>query len=103
VAAYNTVSVKRLIPCQRCDDASMIRVQFAYGDTWQHHYELGDVIMWGGNDVGAPVEGHLEVLAYPEACPTCGLDTDGEYVLSISDGRLTEARLANAADVAWLE
>jgi hypothetical protein len=42
MSAYNTVKVKRLVPCRRCGDAGVIKVQFAYGDTQQYSYSMGD-------------------------------------------------------------
>lgn len=47
MSAYNTVSIKRLVPCRRCGDTGEIKVQFAYGDTQQHSYAMGDKISWG--------------------------------------------------------
>jgi hypothetical protein len=44
MSAYNTVEVKRLVPCRRCGDAGVIKVQFAYGDTQQYSYSMGDEI-----------------------------------------------------------
>lgn len=29
-----------------------VRVQFKFGDTWQHEYQIGDRLKWGGNDTG---------------------------------------------------
>ena len=103
MAAFNTVSVKRAKPCPRCGDKGIIRLQFAYGDTYQYHYEMGETIRWGGNDVGVPVDNSIEILAYPEPCPVCGLDIDDEYVLTIKINVLRGFRLADAADVTRLD
>ncbi len=103
MAAYNTVSVKRLKACPRCADDGFIELQFAYGDTYQHHYRMGDVVVWGGNDVGIPAINEIEVIAYPEPCPVCGLDIEGEYVLTVENSVLTGYRIADAEDVARLE
>jgi len=93
MAAFNTVSVARLSPCPRCGHSGQIHVQFAYGDTWQYEYRLGDQVRWGGNDVGRQQK-RVEVLAYPEACPKCGLDIAGDYVLSIDHNVISGYRLA---------
>lgn len=103
MAAFNTVSVKRLDPCPRCADNGFIELQFAYGDTYQHHYRMEDVIRWGGNDVGVPAANKIEIIAYPEACPVCGMDIAGEYVLVVKENVLNGYRIADAADVARLE
>ena len=29
-----------------------LKIQFKYGDTWQHEYSVGDILKWGGNDIG---------------------------------------------------
>jgi hypothetical protein len=60
--------------------------------------------------------GTIEILAFPEPCPVCGLDSEeeyaltgdprqhmAEYVLTIQDGRITGYRQATAADVRRLE
>jgi hypothetical protein len=102
MAAFNTVSVTRLTPCPRCADGGTIRLQFGYGDTWQHDYQLNDSVRWGGNDVGTRTE-LAEVLGYPEDCPVCGLAISGEYVLTIDHDKLTAYRLAEPEDIARIE
>lgn len=102
MAAFNTVRARRLVRCPRCSDAGTINLQFAYGDTWQYQYELGDLLRWGGNDVGIRSES-ARVLAFPEPCPVCGRDIEGEYVLEIEGGRLAGHRLATARDVEELQ
>ena len=102
MAAYNTITVTRLAPCTHCADEGPIRLQFAYGDTWQHNYALGDSIRWGGNDYGQRNE-HAEILAYPERCLVCAFDTPGEYVLTVDQDRLTAYRLARSEDGVRLE
>lgn len=37
---------------------------FKYGDSWQHHYVLGDKLNWGGNDVGEPGHKLVVVVGY---------------------------------------
>lgn len=103
MGAYNTVSVKRLVPCRRCGDTGVIKLQFAYGDTQQYSYNMGDEIKWGGNDVGTLTSGEVLLLGTPEYCPTCGIDIPEEYVLRVENGRLAGYRLATPADVSKLE
>jgi len=93
MSAYNTVEVKRLVPCRRCGDAGVIKVQFAYGDTQQYSYSMGDEIKWGGNDVGTPTDRKVQLLGTPEYCPTCGLNIPEEYVICVDKGRLADCRL----------
>jgi hypothetical protein len=103
MSAYNTVTVKRLIPCRRCGDDGEIQLQFAYGDTQQYSYAMGDEIRWGGNAVGTPTNDEVCVLATPEYCLKCGIDIPEEYVLCVDKGRLAGYRLATPADIRKLE
>jgi hypothetical protein len=117
---YSVVAVRRLSSCPRCGHDGDIRVQIHYGDTRSHRgedsYRIGDLIQWGGQDEGTPAEGTVEVLGFPECCPVCGLEADGEYaltgdpgqymaeyVLTVKDGRITGCRQATAADVKRIE
>lgn len=99
MGAFNTVTLKRLIPCVRCGDTGYIDVQFKYGDTQQYHYVLGDCIVWGGNDVGEPEGGNVAVLGTPEYCKVCGLEISEEYVIDIVSGCLADYRLATPEDM----
>lgn len=103
MGAFNTVELVRLVPCPRCGDSGLIAVQFAYGDTQQYAYSMGDVIRWGGNDVGEPACGEVKILGTPEYCQVCGLDVEGEYVLVIENGRIARYHSATAEDVAQLQ
>lgn len=102
MGAFNTVSLKRLLPCERCGDEGFIEVQFKYGDTQQHHYQMGDKILWGGNDIGTPNKGEVALLGTPEYCGVCGLPVPEEYVLLVINGYLGTYRLASPDDIAQL-
>jgi hypothetical protein len=51
MGAFNTVVVPWKGPATstKCE----LKVQFKYGDVWQHEYQVGDTLNWGGNDVGS--------------------------------------------------
>jgi len=34
--------------CPFCHNPIDLRLQFKYGDTWQHEYIVGDSLKWGG-------------------------------------------------------
>lgn len=103
MSAFNTVDVIRLEPCPRCGDTGAIAVQFAYGDTQQHSYSIGDTLSWGGNDIGERGRSEVSVLGTPEYCRVCGLAVEGEYVLIISNDRIVGYRKASLEDIAELE
>ena len=78
MGAFNTVRI--LGTCPSCKNEVNLEVQFKYGDVWQHHYQVGDVIKWGGNNVGT--HGHRKVVTEGvEACPICDSELDYEVWL----------------------
>jgi hypothetical protein len=85
MSAYNTVVLPTEETCPNCGSAIRRRVQFKYGDTWQHDYAVGDRIVWGGNDVGKPAK-LVKALGYPEDCPVCGYDLGGVFDVIVRDG-----------------
>ena len=85
MSAYNTVVLPDEEKCPHCGAVIRRRVQFKYGDTWQHDYMIGDRIKWGGNDIGKPAR-LVTALGYPEDCPVCGHDLDGVFDVVIRDG-----------------
>jgi hypothetical protein len=75
---FNTVEISGTCSC--CKKESDLEVQFSYGDTYQHHYKLGDVITWGGNDIGKPGRSRVVVDGIA-GCPGCDFDLDYEVWL----------------------
>ena len=94
MGAFNTV----VVPWQlRPSDQELeLRVQFKYGDVWQHEYRIGDELRWGGNDVGlrgakrVVVDG---VVEHPH--PRRGVPEDFE--VHIVNNRIKEVRPASGA------
>jgi hypothetical protein len=68
--------------CTRCGSSISRDVQFKYGDTWQHEYEVGDRIEWGGNDLGEPAE-LVIVTGIGDLCPVCGYLPEYELLYEI--------------------
>ncbi len=93
MSAFNTVEGP--VTCPKCGVAHDFEVQFKFGETWQHRYRVGDVLRWGGNDVGE--RGNKEVLVegIGGPCPSCGTEFLDFDVL-IVDNRVTEVRLTTA-------
>jgi hypothetical protein len=89
MGAFNTVEISERCPC--CKEEVNLEVQFKYGDTYQHHYKVGDVITWGGNDRGKP--GRSKVVVYGFAvCPIC--DAELEYEVWLESDRIVAVKPA---------
>ena len=76
------------VRCSHCGDGYEGRVQFKYGNAWQHIYRIGDKIEWGGNDVGKPRKRHVKVYGILEndICPACGLANEAnEFDIQIEN------------------
>lgn len=83
MGAFNTVFLEW--NCPSCHSVVELRVQFKYGDTWQHEYRVGERVEWGGNDVGRPGRRRVVVDGVGEACPRCGHADCDFYVLIEQD------------------
>lgn len=72
MSAFNTIEAS--VACPNCRVACDFEVQFKFGDTWQHRYRVGDMLRWGGNDIGKP--GYKEVIVdgVGGPCPSCGIE-----------------------------
>jgi len=94
MSAYNIIAD---VPasCPRCRAKVLIGVQFKFGATWQYRYVVGDVLRWGGNDVGT--KGRMRVVAdgaADSACPACGYAGEWDFYVFIERDcivRVTEA------------
>ena len=87
MSAFNTVRAN--LVCPSCKSEMNVRVQFKFGDTWQHEYELGDVLRWGGNDVGERAVAHAIVDGVVEkSCPNCGYEGDWEVYVHVRHNHL---------------
>ena len=92
MGAYNTVKVRWRDP--RTGQTHQLIVQFKYGDAWQHEYQVGDELKWGGNDKGqhnvhrVVVDGALENIDVVPEAPT-------DFEVHIIDNRIAEVRPAS--------
>ena len=75
---YNTIEISGTCPC--CNNEVKLEVQFKYGDTYLHHYKLGDVIEWGGIDIGKPGRSKVVVEGF-KLCPICDAELNYEVWL----------------------
>ena len=77
MGAFNTVIVMWTNPSTDMDYE--LRVQFKYGDVWQHVYQIGDNLKWGSNDVGHREASRVVVDGVLEGVPSIpGMPEDFE-------------------------
>jgi hypothetical protein len=83
MGAFNDLHT--VVRCSYCHELTDRTIQFKYGDTWQHDYQVGDALRWGGNDVGEPGLGRVRVRGVSDPCPTCGQEDQEFYVIVEND------------------
>jgi hypothetical protein len=85
MSAYNRIELSEREACPNCGSCIVRIVQFKYGEVWQHTYRVGDPLVWGENNIGAP--GHHKVIAsaHPEGCPVCGDVPEFRYEVLLED------------------
>ena len=93
MGAFNVVAFEWINPLTR--ENHSLRVQFKYGDTWQHEYKVGDTLKWGGNDVGDRRATRVVVDGCLESPGQSVVPTDFE--VHIVDGRIAEVCPASGA------
>ncbi len=85
MSAFNTVSYKLTNP--ETGESMNVKLQFKYGDTWQHDYKIGDVLKWGGNHIGHKNAKRVVVdacLDGPSPFPSAAED----YEVHVVNGRI---------------
>ncbi|MBK8013951.1 MAG: hypothetical protein IPK13_21710 [Deltaproteobacteria bacterium] len=88
MSAYNIVAGVS-VTCPQCQAKVSVGVQFKFGATWQYRYVVGDLLRWGGNDVGTP--GRARVVsdgAADSPCPACGYAGDWDFYVFIEHDRI---------------
>jgi len=88
VGTYNTLNIER--QCPRCKKPDQASIQFKYGDTWQIKYHVGEMISWGGNDIGSAKYNKVTVygVAQNDECKYCGMDLQIEFDIYIEGNRI---------------
>jgi hypothetical protein len=87
MSAYNTVIID--LGCKCCGSVSTRTVQFKFGNARQLEYRVGDVLAWGGNDIG--VAGQLSVVVdgvVEGSCRSCGLDKEWSVYVQLERDRI---------------
>ncbi len=88
MGAFNTVRASAA--CPRCHFPVEVKVQFKYGDTWQHEYGLDDALRWGGNDIGVAGKRSVVVDGVAETpCPNCGFDDEWEFYVFVESDKIS--------------
>lgn len=94
MSAYNIVRAE--LACPSCKSEVSVRVQFKFADTWQHEYEVGDVLRWGGNDVGERALAHAVIDGVVEgSCPRCGYEGEWDVYLHVRNDRIDRVERAD--------
>lgn len=84
MSAYNILNTE--VECSNCKHIYKGIIQFKFGNTWQLKYSVGEIIKWGGNDIG---ESNLSVVKVygileEEECPNClQVNLNNEFDISI--------------------
>ena len=82
MGAFNTLETE--LACPSCGELAIIPIQFKFGNCWQLKYTVGDVLTWGGNDVGNSGIARAVVDGQGESCPVCSSDSDF-YIFVVHD------------------
>lgn len=70
---YNTLYAD--VECPACGKQAHFEIQFKYGDCYFYHYTVGDVLQWGGIDVGEQGLANDKIDGINvRPCPHCGAD-----------------------------
>ena len=100
MSAFNTLLAE--VECSICHQKYEARVQFKFGDTWQHEYHIGEKIKWGGNDIGNPNISKVKAYGVLEInqCPICGkVNGYNEFDIIIENDRIIKINpLSNIKD-----
>lgn len=93
MGAFNVVIARAV--CAGCKNPLLLRVQFKYGDTWQHEYRIGDALKWGGNDIGTPGRKRVVVDGVAERCPKCGYEEETSFYVLLEHDIITSVEPAS--------
>lgn len=88
MGAFNTV--KTTAACPSCEHPGPVVAQLKHGDTWQHTYEIGGTLHWGGNDIGTAAARHVVVDGIAEgSCSRGGTSREWSLYVHVQQGRIT--------------
>jgi hypothetical protein len=81
MSAYNTITVNS--KCCNCNEEAQVRIQFRFGDTWDYEYQIGDILRWGGNDIGKKDVVKVVLDGVAEPCKKC--DAVVDYLIFVEN------------------
>lgn len=91
MGAFNVVKIPE--KCKNCGQNIERRVQFKYGEVWQHEYTVGDELIWGANNLGNPQFTQVVVDGAGEDCPNCRSFGE-DYEIWVTNGKLSDVKRA---------
>jgi hypothetical protein len=93
MGAFNTVVGKAI--CPKCKRHVRVIGQFKFGNVRQFSYRIGDMLGWGGNEIGRSGFQHVVVDAIAETnCPSCGFSGEWDLYLHVQCDRLVRLETA---------
>ena len=81
MSLYNTLAVESI--CTKCYSRTTLKIQFRYGEIWDHIYSLEDEIKWGSNNVGEQGKKQVVLDGEAEACDSC--DETVDYLIFLEN------------------
>ena len=81
MSRYNTLIVESI--CCRCYSRTTLKIQFRYGEIWDHTYYLEDEIKWGNNSLGERGKKQVVIDGEAEPCDSCEEEVD--YLIFLED------------------
>lgn len=91
MGAFNVVKIHE--KCGNCGQNIERKVQFKYGEVWQHEYIVGDKLLWRANNLGNPQFTQVVVDGVGEDCPNC--HSFGEdYEVWVTSGKISDVKKA---------
>ena len=94
---YNTLVIDTI--CSRCYSRTTLKIQFRYGQVWDHMYNLDDEIKWGCNDSGTPGKKHVVLDGEAEPCDNC--DESIDYLIFLENDVIKSVKV-NTGEYSFL-
>ena len=93
MSSFNTLNAA--IQCSSSKSNYVGNIQFKFGNTWQLKYSIGQIVKWGGNDIGESNLAEVKVYGILELdeCSICGgINTNNEFDIFIEKDFIKELK-----------